>query len=152
MTILERVISSFQSLGGVANLKDIYEVYKSISTQEEISKTFDRSIQARIEENSEDSDAFKGNNIFKTLYGKGKGVWFLVESFQNLDEAKFIYEFKQKNLSIWKEISKKKLHSNDYVRNQIKIHRGERGIYRDISRTKKFSFKDGICQSQPFHL
>lgn len=147
MTILERVISSFQSLGGVANLKDIYEVYKSISTQEEISKTFDRSIQARIEENSEDSDAFKGNNIFKTLYGKGKGVWFLVESFQNLDEAKFVYEFKQKNLSIWKEISKKKLHSNDYVRNQIKIHRGERGIYRDISRTKKFSFKDGICQS-----
>lgn len=147
MSILDRVISSFESLGGAAKLKDIYDVYKNISSKEEISKTFDRSIQARIEENSKDSEAFKGKDIFRTLYGKGKGVWYLKDKFQNLDEAKFIFEFKQKNLDLWSEISGKKIHSNDFVRNEKKIHRGERGIYRDLSKTKKHSFKDGICQS-----
>ena len=147
MSVLERVISSFESLGGVAKLKDIYQVYKDISSKEEISKTFDRSIQARIEENSKDSDAFKGKDIFRTLYGKGKGVWYLKDKFKNLDEAKFVYEFKEKNLDLWNEISNKKVHSNDFVRNEKKIHRGERGIYRDLSKTKKYSFIDGICQS-----
>ena len=147
MSILDKVVSSFESLGGVAKLKDIYNVYKDISSKEEISKTFDRSIQARIEENSKNSDAFKGKDIFRTLYGKGKGVWYLKDKFKNLDEAKFVYEFKEKNLDLWNEISNKKVHSNDFVRNEKKIHRGERGIYRDLSKTKKYSFIDGICQS-----
>ena len=147
MTILDRVISSLESLGGVAKLKDIYFAYKEISTPKEISKTFDRSIQARIEENSESSDAFKGTDIFRTLYGKGKGVWYLKDKFKDLDEAKFIYEFKAKNLELWEEVSKNKRHSNEFVRDIKKIHRGERGIYRDLSKTRKLSFEDGICQS-----
>jgi len=147
MTILDRVISSLESLGGVAKLKDIYFAYKKISTPKEISKTFDKSIQARIEENSESSDAFKGKDIFRTLYGKGKGVWYLKDKFKDLDEAKFIYEFKAKNLELWEEVSKNKRHSNEFVRDIKKIHRGERGIYRDLSKTRKLSFEDGICQS-----
>lgn len=147
MTILDRVITSLESLGGVAKLKDIYFAYKKISTPKEISKTFDRSIQARIEENSESSDAFKGKDIFRTLYGKGKGVWYLKDKFKDLDEAKFIYEFKIKNLELWEEVSKNKRHSNEFVRDIKKIHRGERGIYRDLSKTRKLSFEDGICQS-----
>jgi len=147
MTILDRVISSLESLGGVAKLKDIYFAYKKISTPKEISKTFDRSVQARIEENSESSDAFKGKDIFRTLYGKGKGVWYLKDKFKDLDEAKFIYEFKVKNLDLWEEVSKNKRHSNEFVRDIKKIHRGERGIYRDLSKTRKLSFEDGICQS-----
>lgn len=147
MTILDRVISSLESLGGVAKLKDIYFAYKEISTPKDISKTFDRSIQARIEENSESSDAFKGKDIFRTLYGKGKGVWYLKDKFKDLDEAKFIYEFKAKNLELWEEVSKNKRHSNEFVRDIKKIHRGERGIYRDLSKTRKLSFEDGICQS-----
>jgi hypothetical protein len=147
MTILDRVIISLKSLGGVAKLKDIYSIYKKISKPEEISKTFDRSIQARIEENSQSSDAFKGEDIFRTLYGKGKGVWYLKDKFKNIEEAKFIYEFREKNLELWEEISKKKIHSNEYLREVIKIHRGERGIYRDLSQTKKLSFNDGICLS-----
>ena len=147
MTILDRVITSLESLGGVAKLKDIYFAYKKISTPKEISKTFDRSIQARIEENSESSDAFKGKDIFRTLYGKGKGVWYLKDKFKDLDEAKFIYEFKVKNLELWEEVSKNKRHSNEFVRDIKKIHRGERGIYRDLSKTRKLSFEDGICQS-----
>jgi len=147
MTILDRVISSLESLGGVAKLKDIYFAYKQISTPKEISKTFDRSIQARIEENSKSSDAFKGKDIFRTLYGKGKGVWYLKDKFKDLDEAKFIYEFKAKNLELWEEVSKNKRHSNEFVRDIKKIHRGERGIYRDLSKTRKLSFEDGICQS-----
>ena len=147
MTILDRVISSLESLGGVAKLKDIYSIYKKISKPEEISKTFDRSIQARIEENSQSSDAFKGEDIFRTLYGKGKGVWYLKDKFKNIEEAKFIYEFKEKNLELWEEISKNNRHSNEFVRDIKKIHRGERGIYRDLPKTRKFSFENGICQS-----
>ena len=147
MTILDRVISSLESLGGVAKLKDIYFAYKKISTPKEISKTFDSSVQARIEENSESSDAFKGKDIFRTLYGKGKGIWYLKDKFKDLDEAKFIYEFKAKNLELWEEVSKNKRHSNEFVRDIKKIHRGERGIYRDLSKTRKLSFEDGICQS-----
>ena len=147
MTILDRVISSLESLGGVAKLKDIYFAYKKISTPKEISKTFDSSVQARIEENSESSDAFKGKDIFRTLYGKGKGIWYLKDKFKDLDEAKFIYEFKVKNLELWEEVSKNKRHSNEFVRDIKKIHRGERGIYRDLSKTRKLSFEDGICQS-----
>jgi hypothetical protein len=147
MTILDRVTISLKSLGGVAKLKDIYSIYKKISKPEEISKTFDRSIQARIEENSQSSDAFKGEDIFRTLYGKGKGVWYLKDKFKNIEEVKFIYEFREKNLELWVEISKKKIHSNEYLREVIKIHRGERGIYRDLSQTKKLSFNDGICLS-----
>lgn len=147
MTILDRVISSLESLGGVAKLKDIYFAYKKISTPKEISKTFDSSVQARIEENSQSSDAFKGKDIFRTLYGKGKGIWYLKDKFKNIEEAKFIYEFKEKNLELWEEISKNNRHSNEFVRDIKKIHRGERGIYRDLSKTRKFSFEDGICQS-----
>ena len=147
MTILDRVIISLESLGGVAKLKDIYFAYKKISTPKEISKTFDSSVQARIEENSQSSDAFKGKDIFRTLYGKGKGIWYLKDKFKNIEEAKFIYEFKEKNLELWEEISKNNRHSNEFVRDIKKIHRGERGIYRDLSKTRKFSFEDGICQS-----
>jgi hypothetical protein len=147
MTILNRVIASLDSLGGVAKRKDIHSVYKKITKPEELSKTFVQSIQERIERNSIDSDAFKEEDLFRSLYGKGKGVWFLKDKFKNIEEAKFIYEFKEKNLELWEEISKKKIHSNEYLREVIKIHRGERGIYRDLSKTKKLSFNDGICLS-----
>ena len=147
MTIVERVVKSFESLGGVASLKNIYPVYKQISDPSEISKTFDRSVQARIEENSKDSDAFKGDDIFRSLFGKGKGIWYLKSYFKNIEEAQFVYSFKEKNLKLWKEVSQKKIHSNDFVRNTKRIHKGERGIYRDLSKTRKFSFVDGICQS-----
>ena len=93
MTIVERVVKSFESLGGVASLKNIYPVYKQISDPSEISKTFDRSVQARIEENSKDSDAFKGDDIFRSLLGKGKGIWYLKSYFKNIEEAQFVYSF-----------------------------------------------------------
>lgn len=147
MNFLERVIASTEALGGVSRLKDIYFVYRQITNPEEISNSVESVIRARIEENSKDSDVFKGEDIFRTLYGKGKGVWYLKNNFNNIEEAKFIYEFKEKNLKLWEEISKKKFHTNDYVRKVIKIHRGERGIYRDLAKTKKLSFNDGLCQS-----
>ena len=111
MTILERVKLSFEMLGGVSKLKDIYEVYKKISDETEISKTFDRSIQARIEENSSDSSAFKGEDLFGTVYGKGKGVWYLKSYFPNNEEAKFVYELKNQREEIWNSIKSKKFHN-----------------------------------------
>ena len=95
MNFLERVIGSVESLGGVSKLKDIYFVYKKITKPEDRSNSVESVIRARIEENSIDSDVFKGEDIFRSLYGKGKGVWYLKDSFKNIEEAKFIYEFKE---------------------------------------------------------
>ena len=146
MTILDRVKSSFEMLGGVSNLKDIYDVYKRISDEIEISKTFDRSIQARIEENSSDSSAFKGEDLFGTVYGKGKGVWYLKSLFSNNEEAKFVYELKNQREEIWNNIKSKKFHSNTFIKSN-KIHIGERGIYRDVHNTRKGSFTHGLAVS-----
>ena len=146
MTILERVKLSFEMLGGVSKLKDIYEVYKKISDETEISKTFDRSIQARIEENSSDSSAFKGEDLFGTVYGKGKGVWYLKSYFPNNEEAKFVYELKNQREEIWNSIKSKKFHSNTFIKSN-KIHIGERGIYRDVNNTRKGSFTHGLAVS-----
>jgi hypothetical protein len=33
----------------------------------------------------------------------------LKDKFKNIEEAKFIYEFREKNLELWEEISKKKI-------------------------------------------
>ena len=60
MNFLERVIGSVESLGGVSKLKDIYFVYKKITKPEDISNSVESVIRARIEENSKDSDVFKG--------------------------------------------------------------------------------------------
>ncbi len=76
MSILDRVINSFESLGGVAKLKDIHQIYKNISSKEEITKKYVKSIQARIQENSKNSSVFKGKDIFRPLYEKGDGVWY----------------------------------------------------------------------------
>lgn len=147
MTSLDRIIKSFESLGGVAHLKDIYSSYKKITKHKNIPTSVDSIIRARIEENAEVSDSFKGSPIFHSLYGKGKGVWYLDNSFKDIHEAKFIYEFKQKNLNLWDQIPNKKSHPNEFVRDTLRIHRGERGIYRDLPNTKKLSFTDGLCQS-----
>tara|TARA_Y100001970_G_scaffold156857_1_gene191910 strand:+ start:338 stop:1465 length:1128 start_codon:yes stop_codon:yes gene_type:complete len=146
MTILERVKLSFEMLGGVSSLKEVYQVYKKISDESEISKTFDRSIQARIEENSIDSYAFKGQDIFGTVYGKGKGVWYLKDYFPNLEEAKFIYELKNEREELWKTLKSKKYHSNSFI-NSNKLHVGGRGVYRDLEKTKTNFFSDGITVS-----
>ena len=111
MNFLERVIASAEALGGVSRLKDIYFVYKQITNPEDISSSVESVIRARIEENSKDSDVFKGEDIFRSLYGKGKGVWYLKIILEILKKQSLYMNLKKKfevmGRNIKKEISYK---------------------------------------------
>ena len=145
-TILERVELALKSLGGVGKLKDIYKAYEKISKKNEISKTYTSSVQARIEENSIETDSFKGKDLFGPLYGKGKGIWYLKSFFTGIEEAKFIFEIKEKRIELWEKIKTKKIHKNIFIK-ENKIHLGERGIYRDIKNTRTENLPDGLTVS-----
>ena len=94
-TILDRVVSALESLGGVAKLKDIYDEYKKFSPYEKTSKTYRDGIRREIELNSPDSKAFNNEDIFRSLYGKGKGVWYLKNKFEDIEHAKNLYTQKR---------------------------------------------------------
>ena len=76
MTILDATIQALKNLGGKAAYSDIYEEYEKV-VGHGITKNQQAGIRACIERNSSDSDVFKGNDIFYSVYGKGKGVWGL---------------------------------------------------------------------------
>ena len=76
MTILEATIQTLTNLGGEASYSDIYEEYEKV-VGHSITKNQQAGIRACIERNSSDSDVFKGNDIFYSVYGKGKGYWGL---------------------------------------------------------------------------
>lgn len=75
MTILEATIQTLENLGGKA-YADIYEEYEKV-VGHSITKNQQAGIRACIERNSSDSDVFKGEDIFYSVYGKGKGYWGL---------------------------------------------------------------------------
>ena len=76
MTILETTIKTLENLGRKSHYSDIYVEYEKVSGKT-ISKNQQAGIRACIEKNSSDSDVFKGNDIFYSVEGKGKGVWGL---------------------------------------------------------------------------
>lgn len=77
MTILEATIQTLNNLGGQAAYSDIYEEYEKV-VGHSITKNQQAGIRACIERNSSDSDVFDGkNDIFYSVYGKGKGIWGL---------------------------------------------------------------------------
>ena len=76
MTILDATIQALKNIGGKAAYSDIYEEYEKV-VGHSITKNQQAGIRACIERNSSDSDVFKGNDIFYSVYGKGKGVWGL---------------------------------------------------------------------------
>lgn len=150
MTIVEKLKLTLEMLGGVASLNDIYKVFKKIdknSTQ--IPKS---SIRARIYENCKTLDAYNGEDLFRSIYGRGEGVFSLANYFNDDNDAKFIYESKKERIKVWQKLKKKKIKdkiviiSNKLVK-KLKIHKGERGIYRDVTNTRKSIFKDGLTLS-----
>ena len=137
---VDQIENSLEMLGGVASLKEIYIVANKFE------KTPEPSIRARIYENCKILDAYKGKDLFGSIYGKGEGVFSLKKYFKNDEDAKFIYELKQQRLKIWDKLKKKKKHSNSIIK-KMNIHKGERGIYRDVNKTRFSIFKDGLTLS-----
>ena len=150
MTIVEKLKLSLEMLGGVANLNDIYTVFKKVD--KDSIKTPQSSIRARIYENCKTLDAYNGEDLFRSIYGRGEGVFSLTSFFNNDNDAKFIYELKKERIKIWQKLRRKKttysgvIISNKLVK-KLKIHKGERGIYRDVSNTRKSIFNNGLALS-----
>lgn len=77
MTIKEKVIKSMQNLGGKASYSDLYCEYEKI-TQTILTSGQKAGIRKCIEDSSSDSKNFTGKeDLFYSVYGKGKGVWGL---------------------------------------------------------------------------
>ena len=106
MTIVEKLKLSLEMLGGVANLNDIYTVFKKVD--KDSIKTPQSSIRARIYENCKTLDAYNGEDLFRSIYGRGEGVFSLTSFFNNDNDAKFIYELKKERIKIWQKLRKKK--------------------------------------------
>ena len=76
MTILDNTIKALKNLGGKASYSDIYAEYEKV-VGNTITKNQQAGIRTCIERNSSDSEVFKGNDVFYSVYGKGKGYWGL---------------------------------------------------------------------------
>ncbi|MBR2405639.1 MAG: hypothetical protein IKB04_01120 [Clostridia bacterium] len=76
MTVLETIIQSLKNLGGKAKYLEIYQEYEYIS-QCKLTSGQKAGIRKCIEDHSSDSENFKGDDIFYSVEGKGKGVWGL---------------------------------------------------------------------------
>ena len=71
------LIQVFNNLGGNAHYSRIYEEYEKMSGKS-LTPGIKAGIRKLIEDNSSDSENFKGkNDIFYSVCGKGKGVWGL---------------------------------------------------------------------------
>ncbi len=78
MTYKDKVVECLNQLGGHAYLKDIYEVFKIISKDEVLPKTYEASIRAALERYSSDSNVFGGQeDLFYSVDGIGNGHWGL---------------------------------------------------------------------------
>ena len=97
-------------------------------------------------------DAYNGEDLFRSIYGRGEGVFSLTNYFHNDEDAKFIYELKKERIDIWEKLKRKKSRNNEVIVNnklikKLKIHKGERGIYRDVTNTRKSIFNNGLALS-----
>lgn len=85
--MLNKIRLALVDLGGQAKLQEIYDKVSELNPNikdnfghkghTEKEDSYRASIRRTIEINSSDSEAFNGIDIFKSIYGKGKGVWGL---------------------------------------------------------------------------
>lgn len=80
---LADLINTFNELGGVASYQDIYPVTKRIRLARGGNWTpkSDATIRRSVEDNSSDSDNFRGREVFYSVKGIGKGTWGLLPAF-----------------------------------------------------------------------
>lgn len=76
MTVIEAIIRSFKNLGGKAHYSDLYIEYENVIGHG-ITSGQKAGIRKCIEMHSSVSDNFRGNDLFYSVDGKGKGYWGL---------------------------------------------------------------------------
>ena len=67
---------ALRNLGGSAHLEKLYEEVKRIR-RPPLPQSWKATIRRTIEDHAPESDGFKGNAMFYSVGGKGKGVWSL---------------------------------------------------------------------------
>lgn len=80
LTIL---IETYNELGGVANYQSVYPIAKRIRQERGGSWTAEAhaTIRRTVEDNSKDSENFKGREVFYSVKGIGKGTWGLLPDY-----------------------------------------------------------------------
>ncbi len=80
------IIQALQNIGGIAPLSEIYIAVQDIRP-EPYPQSFKATIRGTIENSSSDSEKFKGNDIFFSAEGLGKGIWGLRSEVNNTLKA-----------------------------------------------------------------
>jgi hypothetical protein len=81
MTVLEKIIKALDELGGEARYPEIYKKFEEIEGQK-LTDGRKAGIRKMVEDHSSDSKNFKGEDIFYSAHGTGKGVWGLREKYR----------------------------------------------------------------------
>ena len=76
MTVLEKIILAIKKHGGKATYAEIYEAIEEINGYP-LTKGQMAGIRRRIKDCSSECDGYKGDDLFYSVYGKGKGTWGL---------------------------------------------------------------------------
>lgn len=76
MTLLEKVIYALNELDGMAKYPDIYKKIEELEGQK-LTDGRKAGIRKMVEDHSSDSKNFKGEDIFYSAQGTGKGFWGL---------------------------------------------------------------------------
>ena len=94
-TWLEDIIKSMEELGGISHYKDLYIKIEEIRAAP-LTDSWQATVRRIIETNSSDSKNFKGNDLFYSTEGLGKGIWGLrsfFPSIKNVDLTEDDLEF-----------------------------------------------------------
>ena len=78
MRWLDEVIEALKALGGIASYSQIYD-YIEKNTHRNLTKNWKATVRKTIEDHSSDSKNFRGEDIFYSVEGLGKGIWGLRE-------------------------------------------------------------------------
>ncbi len=75
-TWLEDISLALANLGGIAHYDDLYPEVKKVRAGT-LPDSWKKIIQRTIQDHSDDSDGYKGKNVFYSVQGIGSGVWGL---------------------------------------------------------------------------
>lgn len=83
MTLLEKIIKALDELGGEAKYPEIYKKFEEIEGQK-LTDGRKAGIRKMVEDHSSDSKNYKGQDIFYSAQGTGKGIWGLREKYRSV--------------------------------------------------------------------
>lgn len=112
MSLVDQIVQALEALGGHARYSDLYAYWEK-NADGPLPKNWKSSIRGRIEENSSESKAFKGDqDLFYPVCGLGRGVWGLKNKLQrspvaiDRQEPRVISEGRDKPYKVKTEITR----------------------------------------------